>query len=67
MEILHYLLKVDLKLINIIEVIVDRKKGDLSFAVNGVNYGLNNIKIPENDELFPVVLINDQGQTVEII
>ena len=52
---------------DIIEVIVDRKKGDLSFAVNGVNYGLNNIKIPENDELFPVVLINDQGQTVEII
>ena len=56
-----------LKLGDIIEVIVDRKKGDLSFAVNGVNYGLNNIKIPENDELFPVVLINDQGQTVEII
>ena len=52
---------------DIIKVIVDRKKGNLSFAVNDVNYGLTNIKIPENDELYPVVMICDQGQIVEIV
>jgi hypothetical protein len=49
---------------DIIEVIADRKKGTLSFGVNGKNYGLTNVKIPENEELYPVVLINDQNQTV---
>ena len=52
---------------DIIEVIADRKKGTLSFGVNGNNYGLTNVKIPENEELYPVVLINDQNQTVEIV
>jgi len=52
---------------DIIEVIVDRKEGNLSFGVNGKNYGLTNVKIPENEELYPVVLINDQNQTVEIV
>ena len=52
---------------DIIEVIADRKKGTLSFGVNGKNYGLTNVKIPENEELYPVVLINDQNQTVEIV
>ena len=52
---------------DIIEVIVDRKKGTLSFGVNGKNYGLTNVKIPENEELYPIVLINDQNQTVEIV
>ena len=52
---------------DIIEVIADRKKGTLSFGVNGKNYGLTNVKIPENEELYPVILINDQNQTVEIV
>ena len=56
-----------LKQDDIVEVIVDRKKGDLSFAVNNVNYGLTNIKIPQNEELYPIVLICDQEQIVEIV
>ena len=51
----------------IIEVIVDRKKGNLSFSVNDKNYGLTNVNIPQNEELYPIVLIYDQNQTVEII
>ena len=52
---------------DIIEVIADRINGDLSFSVNNKNYGLTNIKIPNNDELYPIVLINDENQSVEII
>ena len=52
---------------DIIEVIVNRQKGDLSFAVNDVNYGSTNIEIPQNDELYPVVMIYDKGQIVEIV
>ena len=52
---------------DIIEVIVNRIDGDLSFSVNNKNYGLTNIKIPNNDELYPIVLINDENQSVEII
>ena len=56
-----------LKQDDIVEVIADRKKGDLTFAVNNINYGSTNIKIPENEELYPIVLICDQGQIVEIV
>ena len=56
-----------LSLGDIIEVIADRINGDLSFSVNNKNYGLTNIKIPNNDELYPIVLINDENQSVEII
>ena len=52
---------------DIVTVIVDREKGNLSFAVNDINYGLTNIKINEKEELYPVVLIYDQWQIVEIV
>ena len=52
---------------DIIEVIVDRLNGDLSFSINNINYGLTNIKIPEYEELYPIVLINDEKQIVELI
>ena len=52
---------------DIIEVTADRIKGDLSFSVNNINYGLTNIKIPNNEELYPIVLINDENQCVEIV
>ena len=52
---------------DIIEVIVDRKLGNLSFAINGENYGIAYSGIPKNDILYPVVMINDENQIVEII
>ena len=52
---------------DIIEVIVDRKNGNLSFSVNDINYGIANCSIPKEDTLYPVVLINDQNQSIEIV
>ena len=52
---------------DIVEVIVDRIKGDLSFEVNGKNLGSTGVKIPKDMELFPIVLINDENQSVEIV
>ena len=52
---------------DIVEVIADRKTGNLSFSVNDINYGITNISIPKEDSLFPVVMINDQNQKVEIV
>ena len=52
---------------DIIEVIVDMQKGTLSFKINDINYGIACNKIPLNEQLYPVVLINDLNQIVEII
>ena len=52
---------------DIIEVIVDRKLGNLSFAINGENYGIAFSKIPKDNILYPIIMINDQNQIVEII
>ena len=52
---------------DIIEVIVDRKLGNLSFSVNGENYGIACSEIPKEETLYPVVMINDQDQIVEIV
>ena len=52
---------------DIIEVIVDRNNGNLSFSVNDINYGIANCSIPKEDTLYPVVLINDQNQSIEIV
>lgn len=52
---------------DIIEVIVDRKKGNLSFSINGENYGIACSEIPKEDILYPIVMIYDQNQIVEII
>ena len=52
---------------DIIEVIVDRKLGNLSFAINGENYGIASSEIPKDDILYPIVMIADQNQIVEII
>ena len=52
---------------DIIEVIADRKLGNLSFSINGENYGIACSEIPKEDILYPVVMINDQNQIVEII
>ena len=59
--------KGNLKKGDIVEVIIDRIKGKLSFAVNGENYGIACSNIPFDMILFPVVIIYDQFESVEII
>ena len=56
-----------LKAGDIIKVIVDRKLGNLSFEINDENYGIALSNIPKDDILYPIIMINDQGQIVEII
>ena len=51
---------------DIIETTVNRKLGTLSFAVNGTDYGIAYSKISMEDILYPIVMINDQNQTVEL-
>ena len=59
--------KEDFKEGDIIEVIVDRKIGNLSFAINDVNFGIACSDIPKNDILFPTILLYEQGTCVEIV
>ena len=51
---------------DIIEVIVDMIKGTLSFKINNVDYGLICSKIPKYEDLYPIILIHDMNQMVEI-
>ena len=51
---------------DIIEVIVDRNLGYLSFGINGVNYGIA-CQIPMEGDLYPVIAIHDIDQIIEII
>ena len=59
--------KEDYKEGDIIEVIEDRKMGNLSFAINDVNFGIACSDIPKNDILFPTILLYEQGTCVEIV
>ena len=52
---------------DIIEVIVDRKLGNLSFALNGTNFGIACSTIPKDDILYPTIVLYEQGQNVEIV
>jgi len=52
---------------DIIEVIVDRKLGNLSFAVNNVNYGIACSSIPKEDILYPTIILYEKGLSVEIL
>ena len=56
-----------LKKDDIIEVIVDRKLGNLSFAINDINYGIACSNIPKEEILYPTVVIYHQNHIVEII
>eukprot|EP00833_Pecoramyces_ruminatium_P013283 jgi/Orpsp1_1/1187315/evm.model.d7180000056836.1 len=56
-----------LKKNDIIEVTVDRIKGTLSFAVNGIDYGIAYSGIPSTEKLYPIVLITYTNQTVELL
>ena len=57
----------DIKDGDIIEVIVDRKLGNLSFAINDINYGIACSTIPKEDTLYPTIVLYEQGLSVEII
>ena len=59
--------KEQLKKNDIIEVIVDRKLGNLSFAINDINYGIACSNIPKEETLYPTVVIYQQNHIVEII
>lgn len=50
---------------DIVEVIVDRQLGNLSFIINDSNYGICCSEIPKEDELYPTVSIFDQNLMVE--
>ena len=52
---------------SIIEVILDRAKGYLSFIVNGKNCGIVDKEIPKDENLYPFVSIYDNDQIVELI
>ena len=52
---------------DIIEVIVDRKLGNLSFAINDINCGIACSTIPKEDELYPTIILYEQNLSVEII
>ena len=52
---------------DIVEVLVDRKKGNLYFSVNDLNYGIASSEIPKDETLYPIIMIHDQKMSVEII
>ena len=52
---------------DIIEITMNMKIGELSFSVNGINYGIASKNIPIDIELYPIVLINDLQESVEIL
>ena len=59
--------KEKLKKNDIIEVIVDRKLGNLSFAVNDNNFGIACSNIPREEALYPTVILYQQNHSIEIV
>ena len=59
--------KTRLKSGTVIEIIVDRIKGYLSFIVNGNDCGVACKEIPKEEILYPFVSLYDNGQIVEIV
>ena len=51
---------------DIVEIIVDMIKGELSFTVNDIFYGVG-CNIPLDNNLSPFVLIHDEGESIELI
>ena len=52
---------------DIVEVIVDRKLGNLSFSVNGNDYGIACNSIPKEDILYPTIILFDQNLQIELV
>ena len=61
------MIKARLKIGSVIEVIVDRIKGYLSFVVNGNDCGVACKEIPKEEILYPFVSMYDTEQIVEIV
>ena len=59
--------KARLKSGSVIEIIVDRTKGYISFVVNGNEAGVACKEIPKDDILYPFVSMYDTEQIVEIV
>ena len=51
---------------DIVEVIMNTTNGELSFSINDINFGIA-CKIPLDIDLSPFVLINDQGESIELL
>ena len=52
---------------DIIEITVDMNRRTLSFKINGIDYGIACDDISINEQLYPIILINDMNQIVEIV
>ena len=48
-------------------VVMDTTKGELSFALNGVNLGVAYEGIPLDKPLVPCVLLSQKGDSVELV
>ena len=59
--------KDNIKVGDIIEIIVNRKLGNLSYSINDINFGIACTNIPKEDILYPTVLLYEQGLSVEIV
>ena len=46
---------------------MDRKLGNIYFAINGTNHGLAFSNIPKEDILYPTIELYEQGLSVEIV
>ena len=46
---------------------MDTTKGELSFVLDGVNYGVAYEGIPLDKPLVPCVLLEEQGDSVELV
>ena len=52
---------------DIIEVIVDRKLGNLSFCVNDFNCGIVWTAIPKEESLYPTIVLYEQNHSIELV
>ena len=51
---------------NSVGVVIDTAKGELSFFVNGVNYGVAYERIPRDKPLVPCVMLHHEGDSAEL-
>lgn len=58
---------VKLKINDIIGVKMNTSKGELSFTVNGVDYGCATNKIPKDLDIVPIVMLFYKGNSIELL
>ena len=52
---------------SVVGVLMDTTKGELSFAVNGVGFGVAFDGIPLDKPLVPCVILKHSGDSVELV